>query len=171
MGVLGSWIISEPPWTLLLTDDQALTNVSRSEIEEQLGRWREVLEGSGLKISRKKTAYMGLDRVQLQGESLSEEKNFKHLATKVNMPNSLDPLVTARIQGVWEYKGEPAYYRSVQRGSSTFLIVRRGNLHANQSVCPKVGGQEDEDVAMWRRWRTPVETMRVQDMVLQRRKQ
>ena len=55
MDVLASTIQIDPPLVMLFADDLVICEDSRLEVEQQLDRWREVLEGNGLRISRKKT--------------------------------------------------------------------------------------------------------------------
>ena len=47
-----------PPWGLLLADDLALCAESSVEMEEELEKWRKLLEENELKISREKTKYL-----------------------------------------------------------------------------------------------------------------
>ena len=58
MYVLASSIQRDPPWAMLFADDLVQCEESRLEVEQQLGSWREVLEGNGLIISRKKIEYL-----------------------------------------------------------------------------------------------------------------
>ena len=54
MDVLAT-IQRDPPWAMLFADDLVICEETRLEVEQQLDSWREVLEGNGLRISRKKT--------------------------------------------------------------------------------------------------------------------
>ena len=58
MDVLASNIQRDPPWAMLFADELVICEESILEVEQQLDRWREVLEGNGLNISRKKTEYL-----------------------------------------------------------------------------------------------------------------
>ena len=58
MDVLASSIQRDPPWAMLFADDLVLCEESRLEVEQQLDRWREVLEENGLRISWKKIEYL-----------------------------------------------------------------------------------------------------------------
>ena len=56
MDVLASSIQRDLLWAMLFADDLVICEESRLEVEQQLDRWTEVLEGNGLIISRKKTS-------------------------------------------------------------------------------------------------------------------
>ena len=58
MDVLASTIQRDPSWAMLYADDLVICHETRLEVEQQLDSWREVLEGNGLRISRKKTDYL-----------------------------------------------------------------------------------------------------------------
>ena len=59
MDVLASEVGTRPPWGLLFVDDLALCAAESSvEVEEELEKWRRVLDENGLKISRVKTKYL-----------------------------------------------------------------------------------------------------------------
>ena len=66
---------------------------------EPLNNWRLVLEDSGLKISRRKTADMGQGVVTLQGVSLKNVEHFKYLGTAESLAHNFESKVTARVQG------------------------------------------------------------------------
>ncbi len=59
MDVLAEEAITKRPWTMLLADDLALVSETVEEVEEELERWRAVIENKGLRISRSKTQYLG----------------------------------------------------------------------------------------------------------------
>jgi hypothetical protein len=54
----------EAPWTMMFADDIILTSESKSQLELELRYWREALETRGLKISRSKTEYLCVNRIQ-----------------------------------------------------------------------------------------------------------
>ena len=58
MDALASNIQRDPPWAMLFADDLVIFEESRLGVDQQLDSWREVLEGNGLRISRKKTEYL-----------------------------------------------------------------------------------------------------------------
>ena len=55
MNVLAITIQRDPPWAMLYADDLVIYEETILEVEQQLDSWSEVLEGNGLRISRKKT--------------------------------------------------------------------------------------------------------------------
>ena len=81
MDVLASSIQRDPPWLMLFADDLVICEESRLEVEQQLDRWREVLEENGLIISRKETEYLrpaGLsEEVCLAGVPIPCTNSFK----------------------------------------------------------------------------------------------
>ena len=98
MDVLGSEASSGILWKLLFADDLALKAETCQKLQDQLEEWHNALEGNGLKISRKKTIYMGPESLELQEEALAKEENFKYLGSTINMSDNLQPEVAARIQ-------------------------------------------------------------------------
>ena len=59
MNVLAEEAKTKPPWALLFADDLVLVSETIEEVEEELERWRAVIENKGLRISRSKTQYLG----------------------------------------------------------------------------------------------------------------
>ena len=58
MDVLASEVGTHPPWGLLFADDLSLCAESSVEVDEELEKWRRVLEENGIKISSVKTKCM-----------------------------------------------------------------------------------------------------------------
>ena len=87
MTVLASSIQRDPPWAMLFADDLVLCEESRLEVEQQLDSWREVLEGNGLRIGRKKTEYLrpagSSEEVCLAGVPILCTNTFKHLGSTI----------------------------------------------------------------------------------------
>ena len=54
MNVIASTIQRDPPWAMLYADDLVIYEETILEVEQQLDSWREVLEGNGLRISRRR---------------------------------------------------------------------------------------------------------------------
>jgi hypothetical protein len=78
MDVLGQDKIQPSPWNLIFADDILLIDNTREGVEEQLERWRRVMEERGLKISRKKDIWW-LGKYMVVGKV---EDNVKCQATK-----------------------------------------------------------------------------------------
>ncbi|KAK3559723.1 hypothetical protein QTP86_017700, partial [Hemibagrus guttatus] len=85
MDQLSEEVRQESPWTMF-ADDIVVCSESREQVEENLERWRFVLERRGMKVSRSKTEYMcvnereGSGTVRLQGE---EVKKVQELGSTV----------------------------------------------------------------------------------------
>ena len=81
MDVLAEEAITKPPWAMLFADDLVLVSETVEEVEEELERWRAVIENKGLRISRSKTEYMVQSHqqgvVKLEGEPLPSVKQFQ----------------------------------------------------------------------------------------------
>ena len=58
MDVLSEEARTKPPWAMLFADDLVLVSETVEEVEEELERWRAVIENKGLIISRSKTEYL-----------------------------------------------------------------------------------------------------------------
>ena len=58
MDVVTEGVREHAPWSMLFADDIILCDETREGLERKLERWREELEGRGLKISRTKTECM-----------------------------------------------------------------------------------------------------------------
>ena len=81
MDVLASTIQRDPPWAMLFADDLVICEETRLNVEQQLDSWREVLEGNGLIIIRKKTEYLrpagSSEEVCLAGVPIPCTSSFK----------------------------------------------------------------------------------------------
>ena len=58
MDVLAKEARTKPPWAMLFADALVLVSETIEEVEEELKRWRAVIENKGLRISRSKTEYL-----------------------------------------------------------------------------------------------------------------
>ena len=105
MDVLASEVGTRPPWGLLFADDLALCAESSTEVEDELEKWRRVLEENGLKINRKKTEYLRprncQDEIFLLGERLPVVDSFKYLGSTLQAEGGCEKDVTSRIQSGW----------------------------------------------------------------------
>ena len=74
MDVLAEEARTKPPWEMLFAEYLVLVSETMEEVQEELERWRAVIENKGLRISRSKTEYLvpyhqqGV--VKLEGEPL-----------------------------------------------------------------------------------------------------
>ncbi|KAK3543710.1 hypothetical protein QTP70_027215, partial [Hemibagrus guttatus] len=89
MDQLSEEVRQESPWTMMFADDIVICSESREQVEENLERWRFVLERRRMKVSRSKTEYMCVDEregsgtVRLQGEEVKKVQEFKYLGSTV----------------------------------------------------------------------------------------
>ena len=76
MDRLTDGVRQESPWTVMFADDILICLERREQVEENLERWRYVLERIQMKVSRRKTEHMRMNekkasgRVRLQGQLL-----------------------------------------------------------------------------------------------------
>ena len=65
------------------------------------------MEERGLKISRKRTEYLGCNEhqdadIHLQGETLKRGKTFTYMESTLAEDGELDAEVTHRVHGMWK---------------------------------------------------------------------
>ncbi|KAK3509315.1 hypothetical protein QTP70_028548 [Hemibagrus guttatus] len=107
MDQLSEEIRQESPWTMMFADDIVICSESREQVEENLERWRFVLERRGMKVSRSKTEYMcvnereGSGTVRLQGEEVKKVQEFKYLGSTVQSNGECGKEVKKRVQAGW----------------------------------------------------------------------
>ena len=107
LDVMGRGIKEQPPWCMLFADDIVLCSTRRDHVERKLEEWRTAMEERGLKISRRKTEYLGCNEhqdaeIQLQGEPLKRVKAFTYLGSTLAEDGELDADVTHRVQSGWK---------------------------------------------------------------------
>ncbi|KAK3535916.1 hypothetical protein QTP70_021214 [Hemibagrus guttatus] len=101
---LSEEVRQESPWTMMFADDIVICSESREQVEENLERWRFVLERRGMKVSRSKTEYMcvnereGSGTVRLQGEEVKKVQEFKYLGSTVQSNGECGKGVKKRVQ-------------------------------------------------------------------------
>ncbi|KAK3525541.1 hypothetical protein QTP86_034714 [Hemibagrus guttatus] len=107
MDQLSEEVRQESPWTMMFADDIVICSESREQVEENLERWRFVLERRGMKVSRSKTEYMcvnereGSGTVRLQGEEVKKIQEFKYLGSTVQSNRECGKEVKKRVQAGW----------------------------------------------------------------------
>ena len=81
MDVLAEEARTKPPWAMLFADDLVPVSKTVEEVDEELERWRAIIENKGLRISRPKTEYLVPSHqqgvVKLEGEPLPSVNSFK----------------------------------------------------------------------------------------------
>ena len=92
---------------MLFADDIVLCSTRRDHVERKLDEWRRAMEERGLKISRRKTEYLGCNEhqyaeIQLQGEIVNRVKTFTYLGSTLAEDGELDAEVTHRVQSGWK---------------------------------------------------------------------
>ncbi|KAK3529945.1 hypothetical protein QTP86_009331 [Hemibagrus guttatus] len=104
---LSEEVRQETPWTMMFADDIVICSESREQVEENLERWRFVLERRGMKVSRSKTEYMcvnereGSGRVRLQGEEVKKVQEFRYFGSTVQSNGEFGKEVKKRMQAGW----------------------------------------------------------------------
>ncbi|KAK3523360.1 hypothetical protein QTP86_029867 [Hemibagrus guttatus] len=107
MDQLSEDVRQESPWIMMFADDIVICSESREQVEENLERWRFVLERRGMKVSRSKTEYMcvnereGSGTVRLQGEEVKKVQEFKYLGSTVQNNGECGKEVKKRVQAGW----------------------------------------------------------------------
>ena len=92
---------------MLCADDIVLCSTRRDHVERKLEEWRRAMEERGLKISRRKTEYLGCNEhqdaeIQLQGETVKRVETFTYLGSTLAEDGELDAEVTSRVQSGWK---------------------------------------------------------------------
>ena len=76
-----------------------------AKVEEELERWRAVIEDKGLRISRSKTEYLVPSHqqgvVKLEGEPLPSVNSFKYLGSVIDGSGGCGKDVDGRIKVAW----------------------------------------------------------------------
>ncbi|KAK3569213.1 hypothetical protein QTP86_026610 [Hemibagrus guttatus] len=107
MDQLSEEVRQESPWTMMFADDIVICSESREQVEENLERWRFVLERRRMKVSRSKTEYMCVDEregsgtVRLQGEEVKKVQEFKYLGSTVQSNGECGKEVKKQVQAGW----------------------------------------------------------------------
>ena len=77
LDVMGRGIKEQSPWCMLFADDIVLCSTRKYHVERKLEEWRRAIEERGLKISRRKSEYLGCNEhqdaeIHFQGETVRE---------------------------------------------------------------------------------------------------
>nr|XP_016445236.1 PREDICTED: uncharacterized protein LOC107770442 [Nicotiana tabacum] len=101
----------EVPWCMLFTDDIALLDETRGDVNEMLEVWRQTLESKGLKLSKTKMEYLEckcssmtgeIDRVvRLDSQFIPKRESFKCLGFIIQGDGEIDEDVMHRIGVGW----------------------------------------------------------------------
>ena len=88
-------------------DDIVLCSTRRDHIDRKLEEWRRAVEERGLKISRRKTEYLGYNEhqdtgIHLQGDTVKRVKTFTYMGSTLAEDGELDAEVTHRVQSGWK---------------------------------------------------------------------
>lgn len=100
-------IRQESPWTMMFADDIVLCSETKEQVEGNLERWRDALEKRGMRVSRSKTEYMGLNEkeirgtIMLQNEEVKKVDEFKYLGSTIKSSGDCGSEVKKRIQAGW----------------------------------------------------------------------
>lgn len=95
MDALTSNIQEEAPWCMLFADDIVLVGEKAAEVQSRLGKWQEMLERVGLKISRTKTEHLfcnfsgsaSFSRIAI--DTLTVYSDFKYLGSLLQNDGNL----------------------------------------------------------------------------------
>ena len=105
MDVLAEEARTKPPWAMLFADDLVLVNETVEEVEEELERWRAVLENKVVRISRSRTEYLVPSHqqgvVKLEGEPLPWVNSFKYLGSVIDGSGGCGKDADGRIKVAW----------------------------------------------------------------------
>ena len=92
---------------MLSADDIVRCSTRSDHVERKLEEWRRAMEERGLKISRRKTEYLGCNEhqdaeIHLQEETVKRVKTFTYLGSTLAEDGELDAEVTHRVQTGWK---------------------------------------------------------------------
>ena len=113
------------------------------------------MEERGLKISRRKTEYLGCNEhqyaeIKLQGETLKRVKTFTYLGSTLAEDGELDAEVTHRVQSGWKNWKRVSGVLCDRRMNSgkTSTDVRSRDRGVEEGTRKEIGGRRDENATM-----------------------
>ena len=151
---------------MLFADDIVLCSTTRDHVERKLEEWRRAMEERGLKISRRKTEYLGCNEhqdaeIHLQGETVNRVKTFTYLGSTLVKDRSLDAEVTHRVQSGWkDWKRVSAWSgvrlenecedqgEGVQNSGKTSTDVRGRDIGIEEGTGKEIGCRRNENATM-----------------------
>ena len=99
-------IRQEAQCTMVFADDIVICSESKEQMEEKLESWRYALEGRGMKVNRKKTEYMCVNKRQDNGtvrmqEEVAKVDDFNCMGSTVQSNEHCGREVKKRVQAGW----------------------------------------------------------------------
>ncbi|MCJ8747081.1 hypothetical protein PDJAM_G00149250 [Pangasius djambal] len=159
MDQLSEEVRQESPYTMMFADDIVICSESREQAEENLERWRFVLERRGMKVSRSKTEYMcvnereGSGTVGLQGEEVKKVQELKYLGSTVQSNGECGKEVKKRVQAGgngWRKVSGVLCGRKIPariKGKVYETVVRAAMLYGLETVALRKRQESELEVA------------------------
>ena len=152
-------IREEAPWTMMFADDIVICSESKERVEEKLESWRYALERRGMKVNRRKTECMCVNKkqvkgtVKMQGEDVAKVEDFKYLGSTVQRNGECGREVKKRVQAGlngWRRMSGVVYDRRVParvKGKVYRVAVRPAMLYGLETVALTNRQEADMEVA------------------------
>ena len=153
-------IKEQPPWGMLFADDIVMCITRREHVERKLDEWRSAMEEQGLKISRKKTEYLGCNEhqdteIHLNGETAKRVNTFIYLGSTLVEDGELDAEVTHIVQSGWENSVEETVWSVVRQeneredqGKVYRTVVRPALMYGAETWALKKAQETKSEVAV-----------------------
>ena len=122
---------------LRFADDVALTTRTAEEMEENLNRLNTESKKVGLKIHKGKTKYMTnyetSKSIRIEEEIIEEVDEYKYLGQIVDLTQSMEDEINARIRAAWSSFGR---YKEILTDKELPMSLKRKTL--DQCILPKL---------------------------------